>query len=194
MTPTIPTCSRRASTCSRPSEKVCSRRSLPGGADQPRQPAPPPGGTQSLRRVLRRRRPGVHSLARVAPGADHVSKALHQGAAAALTRQAQCWLDARGQHGRHGGRTPCSTPTMSLASSPAAISTPPRKVEGNMNSIETGARMCACTVGQRSYQRRSRRQRIRGCRVQRAGKRRRHRQHAPVAAAHARWSPTNNVQ
>ena len=107
---------------------------------------------------------------------------------------AQCWLDARGQHGRHGGRTPCSTPTMSLASSPAAISTPPRKVEGNMHSIETGARTCAYTVGQRSYQRRSRRQRIRGCRVQRAGKRRRRRQHAPVTAAHARWSPTSNGQ
>ena len=38
------------------------------------------------------------------------------------------------------GRTPCSTPTMSLASSPAAISTPPRKVEGNMHSIETMVR------------------------------------------------------
>ena len=39
-----------------------------------------------------------------------------------------------------GSHSWCSTWTMSLASSPSAVSTPPRKVGGIMHSIETGAR------------------------------------------------------
>ena len=98
---------------------------------------------------------------------------------------AQCWLDARGQHGRHGGRTPCSTPTMSLASSPLqyrhhhvrlrATCTASRLVRARARIQSASARTSDAGGASTSAM---------GCRVQQAGKRRRHRQHAPVAAAH----------